>query len=109
MAGLLGKTIALKDLDGMLAVPDSESNKLHKAALDGKLEFAARQVETVRTQAVAVLNDPGNKAIGEKLAMQQWLDAIARQRAIGQILESNMARLCRTTKNCAPGPVSWSR
>jgi len=92
------KTIALKDLDGILGVLNSESNKLHKTAFDGKLEVAARQVETARTRIATRLKNPANKAMAEELDLQQWVDEIARERTIGQILAGDIARMGSTVQ-----------
>lgn len=90
------KTVALSDLDAILAVLEAESNKLHTAALDRQLELAARQVEAVRTQAIALLKDPANKALAEGMDLQPWLDEIAHLRTVGQILQSDLNRLRST-------------
>ncbi|HZR21079.1 MAG TPA: hypothetical protein VFE51_27605 [Verrucomicrobiae bacterium] len=87
------KTTSIKDLDAVLELLDGASNKLQKATLMAKLDVAARQVETVRTQSVALLKDPANKAMAQGMDLQRWLDEIARQRSIGEILESDVARL----------------
>lgn len=88
-----GQTLAPADLDAILAVLGAESNKLHTAALDRQLELAARQVETVRTQAIALLRDPANKALAEGMDLQPWLDEIAHLRTVGHILQADLARL----------------
>lgn len=95
---LRGKTIAVSDLDAVLVVLDGESNKLRKAASIGKLDIAARQVEAVSIQSAAILKDPGNKGMAEGLELQRWLDEIARQKSIGEILEGDIARMRSTVQ-----------
>ncbi|MGA2660643.1 MAG: hypothetical protein ABSH34_24405 [Verrucomicrobiota bacterium] len=95
-ARLKGGEIGPEDLDAILAVLGAESNMLRQAAFDGRLELAERQMEAVRTQAMDLLHDPANKAMAAKLDPQRWLDRIARQRAVGTILEGDLARLSRT-------------
>jgi hypothetical protein len=92
-APLKGKSVALTDLDAILAVLGTQSNKLYQAGFDRRLDLAMRQVETVRTQVAAVLNDPANKAMAARLEPQQWLDHIALLLAVGKILETDMVRL----------------
>ena len=95
-APLKGKSVALTDLDAILAVLGAQSNKLYQAGFDRRLDLAMRQVETVRTQVAAVLNDPANKAMAARLEPQQWLDHIALLLAVGKILEADMMRLSGT-------------
>ncbi len=97
-AKLKNKTITLDDLDALVALLAAETNKLGEAGFDGKLDLAVRQVETVQTQAVAILRDPANKAMAETLVPQEWLDEIARQKAVGKILESDTGRLRATVE-----------
>ena len=95
-APLKGKSVALTDLDAIVAVLGTQSNKLYQAGFDRRLDLAMRQVETVRTQVAAVLNDPANKTMAARLEPQQWLDHIVLLLAVGKILETDMVRLSGT-------------
>ena len=97
-APLKGKRVTLPDLDAILAVLGSQSNKLYQAGFHRRLDLAMRQVETVRTQVATVLNDPANKAMAARLEPQQWLDHIALLLAVGKILEADMVRLSGTVE-----------
>lgn len=90
---LKNKAISPKDLDAILAALDDATNKLHKAGFVRKLDFAARQVDTIRTQVVAVLKDPANKSMAAGLEPQEWLDEIALQKSTATVLEGDIARL----------------
>jgi hypothetical protein len=89
-------TIGTKELDAVLTAVSNESTRLHKAGVDTALDAAVRRVETVRTQAVALLKDPANKAMAAGLEPEAWFDEITLQRRAGKIVESDLAQL-RTT------------
>jgi len=90
------KSITSNNLDSILSIISEATNKLQKTAFIKKLDLAASQVETVRSQSVALLKDPDNKAMAGGLDLQHWLDEIARLRSTGEILGGDLVRLDTT-------------
>ena len=90
------KSIASNNLDSILSIISEATNTLQKTAFIKKLDLAASQVETVRTQSVALLKDPENLVMAGGLDLQHWLDEIARLRSTGEILGGDLVRLHTT-------------
>jgi hypothetical protein len=93
------KIIAAKDLDSLLTLLNSCALKLRDAGYDEKLARASQQVESVNTQMVAALKDPGNKEVfATGLEPEKCLQQIRLQKASGVVLEKKLTRLKSTVE-----------
>src|SRR5258707_2264380 len=93
------KIIGTKDLDSLLMLVNSSALKLREAGYDEKLTRASQQVESVNTQMVAALKDPGNKEVfATGLDPEKCLQQIRLQKASGVVLEKKLIRLKGTVE-----------
>jgi len=88
------KISGAKDLDSFLALLNSSAIKLREAGYDEKLARASQLVESVNSQMVAALKDPGNKEVfATGMEPEKCLQQIRLQKASGVVLEKKLVRL----------------
>src|SRR6266850_684199 len=98
------KVIGAKDLDSLLALLNSCTLKVREAGYDEKLTRASQQVESVNTQMVAALKDPGNKEVfATGLEPEKCLQQIRFQKSSGIVLEKKLIRLRNTIEELRKG------
>ena len=101
---LNAKEIAVKDLDGLLSLFNSCTLRLREAGYDEKLTRAGQQVESVNTQMLAALKDPGNKEVfATGLEPEKCLQQIRLQKSSGIIIEKKLIRLRSTVEELRKG------
>src|SRR5258707_3086172 len=93
------RIIGAKDLDSLLALLNSSTLKLREAGYDEKLARASQQVESVNSQMVVALKDPGNKEVfATGLEPEKCLQQIRLQKASSVVLEKKLLRLKSTVE-----------
>ena len=98
------KVIGAKDLDSLLALLNSSTLKVREAGYDEKLTRASQQVESVNTQMIAALKDPGNKEVfATGLEPEKCLQQIRFQKSSGIVLEKKLIRLRSTIEELRKG------
>jgi hypothetical protein len=96
---LQARDITSSDLGGLVAQLDSSASRLKESSYDEKLNRAIQRAETIHTQALAILKDPGNKEVlAQDLHPDDYLNEIQYQRASGAILQRKILRLRATTE-----------